>query len=38
MNLYNPAVVTWSPYLADHYRFLNDTVVGYLERRIEEGE
>jgi tetratricopeptide (TPR) repeat protein len=35
MNLYNPAFAAWSPYLADHYRFLNDTVVGYLKLRIE---
>ena len=35
MNLYNPTSAGWSPYLADHYRFLNDTVVRYLKERIE---
>ena len=35
MNLFNPANVQSSPYLADHYRFLNDAVVRYLKERVE---
>ncbi len=36
MNLFNPTNVQSSPYLADHYRFLNDTVVRYLKKRVED--
>ncbi|MEM7120034.1 MAG: tetratricopeptide repeat protein [Pseudomonadota bacterium] len=33
MNLFNKANAAWSPYLQDHYQFLNDVVVDYLRSR-----
>ena len=35
MNLFNPDKVNWTPYLADHYQFLNDTAVQYLRKRAD---
>ena len=33
MNLFNMTNAAWSPYLQDHYQFLNDVVVDYLHMR-----
>ena len=33
MNLFNMTNAVWSPYLQDHYQFLNDVVVDYLHMR-----
>ena len=35
MNLFASENVEWSPYLADHFRYLNDTVVQYLRKRAD---